>query len=166
MPLKNGYACLKGRPIGNRIATSRKPHYQVHISANGIHYRIAINVQSNDGSEVEFLVRSRFVHPITDALSPLAQGRIEVESAPDGVALDFIRVDPRFVRDNPERRPGGSHRATDGAPLVAAAGGRVVSVVDCFANDNSGRCASGGRQAGRAGTGGAASGPCPPGRTL
>ena len=91
MPLKNGYACLKGRPIGNRIATSRKPHYQVHISANGVHYRIAINVQSNDGSEVEFLVRSRFVHPITDALSPLAQGRIEVESAPDGIALDFIR---------------------------------------------------------------------------
>ena len=59
-------------------------------------------------------------------------------------ALDFIRVDPRFVHDNPERRPGGSHRATDGAPLVAAAGGRVVSVVDCFANDNSGRCAGGG----------------------
>jgi hypothetical protein len=59
-------------------------------------------------------------------------------------ALDFIRVDPRLVRGNPERRPGGSHLATDGAPLVAAAGGRVVSVVDCFANDNSGRCASGG----------------------
>jgi hypothetical protein len=57
-------------------------------------------------------------------------------------ALDFIRVDPRFVRSNPERRPGGSHRATDGGALVAAASGRVVSVVDCFANDNSGRCAS------------------------
>jgi len=59
-------------------------------------------------------------------------------------ALDFIRVDPSFVRENPERRPGGSHRATDGAELVAAAGGRVVSRVDCFANDNSGRCASSG----------------------
>jgi hypothetical protein len=59
-------------------------------------------------------------------------------------ALDFIRVDPRFVRDNPERRPGGSHRVTDGAPLVAAADGRVVSLVDCFADDNSGRCAADG----------------------
>lgn len=58
-------------------------------------------------------------------------------------ALDFVRVDPRFVRGNPQHLPGGSHSATDGAPLVAAAGGRVVSVVDCFANDNSGRCASG-----------------------
>jgi uncharacterized protein YukJ len=91
MPLSKGYACLKGRPIGNRIATSRKPHYQVHISANGVHYRIAINVQSNDGSEVEYLVRSHFLHPLTDSLSSLAQGRIEVGSAPGGIALDFIR---------------------------------------------------------------------------
>ena len=91
MPLQKGYACLKGRPIGNRIASSRKPHYQVHISANGVHYRIAINVQSSDGSEVQYLVRSHFVHPLTDALSPLAQGRNSVASQPGGVALDFIR---------------------------------------------------------------------------
>jgi len=57
-------------------------------------------------------------------------------------ALDFIRVEPRLVRANPERLPGGSHRASDGALLVAAAGGRVASVIDCFANDNSGLCAS------------------------
>jgi uncharacterized protein YukJ len=91
MPLQKGYACLKGRPIGNRIATSNKPHYQVHISANGVHYRIAVNVQSSDGSEVQYLVRSRFLHPLTDALSPLAQGRIRVASQPGGIALDFIR---------------------------------------------------------------------------
>ncbi len=91
MPLQHGYAVLKGRPIGNRLATSRKPHYQVHISANGVHYRIAINVQSNDGSEVQYLVRSRFQHPLTDGLSPLPQGRTPVASRPGGVALDFIR---------------------------------------------------------------------------
>jgi len=62
-------------------------------------------------------------------------------------ALDFIRVDPRFVGANPGRRPGGSHRATDGAPLVAAAGGRVASLVDCFTNDNRGFCANGASRA-------------------
>ncbi|HYP76245.1 MAG TPA: peptidoglycan DD-metalloendopeptidase family protein [Polyangiaceae bacterium] len=62
-------------------------------------------------------------------------------------ALDFIRVDPHLVRSNPGRRPGGSHHATEGAPLVAAASGRVVSVVDCFADDNSGRCVNGGSEA-------------------
>ena len=91
MPLSKGYACLKGRPIGNRVATGSKPHYQVHVSANGVHYRIAINVPTSAGSEVQYLVRSHFVHPITDALSGLAQGRIAVPSAPGGIALDFIR---------------------------------------------------------------------------
>jgi uncharacterized protein YukJ len=91
VPLSKGYACLKGRPIGNRIATGRKPHYQVHVSANGKSYRIAINVQSSDGSEVQYLVRSRFVHPITDSLSALAQGRTDIASKPGGIALDFIR---------------------------------------------------------------------------
>lgn len=91
MPLAKGYACLKGRPIGNRIGTHNKPHYQVHISANGVHHRIAVNVQSSDGSEVQYLARSKFVHPITDALAVLPQGRTDVPSKPGGVALDFIR---------------------------------------------------------------------------
>lgn len=55
-------------------------------------------------------------------------------------ALDFIRVDPRFVADNPARLPGGSHAASYGAAALAAAPGRVVALVDCFADDNSGRC--------------------------
>ena len=91
MPLQR-YACLKGRPIGNRLATSRKPHYQVHISANGVHYRIAINVQSSDGSEVQYVVRSRFVHPLTDDLPSLPQGLKRIHSRPGGIALDFIRA--------------------------------------------------------------------------
>jgi uncharacterized protein YukJ len=90
MALK-AYACLKGRPIGNRVGTNNKPHYQVHISANGVHYRIAVNVRSADGSEVAYLVRSRFQHPITDGLHELPQGRTPVPSRPGGLALDFIR---------------------------------------------------------------------------
>lgn len=90
MPI-HGYACLKGRPIGNRVATGKQPHYQVHVSANGVHYRIAVNVQSNDGSEVQYLVRPNFEHPITDALKALPEGRNKVPSAPGGAALDFIR---------------------------------------------------------------------------
>ena len=73
MPLKT-YSVLKGRPINNRLATGRSPHYQVLVSANGEMHRIAINVQSQDGSEVQFLVRSRFEHPITAALATLPEG--------------------------------------------------------------------------------------------
>jgi uncharacterized protein YukJ len=90
MPLNN-YAVLKGRPINNRLASGASPHYQVLVSENGTLHRIAINVRSQDGSEVEFLVRSRFEHPITDQLAALAEGLHPTPSQPDGVALDFIR---------------------------------------------------------------------------
>ena len=91
MPLKN-YAVLKGRPINNRLATGSSPHYQVLVSENGMPHRIAINVRSQDGSEVEFLVRSRFEHPITDRLAELPEGLHPAPRRPDGIALDFIRA--------------------------------------------------------------------------
>lgn len=47
-------------------------------------------------------------------------------------ALDFVRVDPALVRDNPALSPGGSHALTLGQPVVAAADGEVVARVDCF----------------------------------
>jgi uncharacterized protein YukJ len=90
MPLKN-YSVLKGRPINNRLGTGSSPHYQVLISADGTLYRIAINVRSQDGSEVQFLVRSPFEHPITELLPELPEGLREIRSEPGGIALDFIR---------------------------------------------------------------------------
>ena len=90
MPLKN-YSMLKGRPVNNRLGSGGSPHYQVLVSDGAEMYRIAINVQSSDGSEVEFLVRSRFDHPITEALTPFEPGLHRIDSAPGGVALDFIR---------------------------------------------------------------------------
>jgi len=90
MPLKN-YAVLKGRPINNRLATGASPHYQVLVSENGVLHRIAINVRSQDGSEVEFLVRSRFEHPITPEFAELKEGLHGVASQPGDVAIDYIR---------------------------------------------------------------------------
>lgn len=90
MPLKN-YAVLKGRPIHNRLGTGNSPHYQVEVSTGEELYRIAINVRSQDGSEVQYLVRPHFEHPITADLAPLDQGRHPLESKPGKLALDFIR---------------------------------------------------------------------------
>lgn len=91
MPLPNGYACLKGRVIAKRLATLREPHYQIHVFAAGKHYRVAVNVRSNDGGKVAYLVRKNFEHPITDALADLPEGCTDIESKPGGIALDFIR---------------------------------------------------------------------------
>jgi uncharacterized protein YukJ len=89
--MSRNYAVLKGRPINNRLATGASPHYQVLVAENGILHRIAVNVRSQDGSEIEFLVRSRFEHPITERLAPLPEGLHPAESKPDSVALDYIR---------------------------------------------------------------------------
>lgn len=89
MPLP--YAVLKGRPVGDRLATSRNKHYQELVSADGEQHRIAINVKSGDGSQVESLVEAPSEHPITDALTSLEQGLHRLPSAPGGTAIDFIR---------------------------------------------------------------------------
>src|ERR1700755_3123535 len=90
MPLKS-YSVLKGRPIAMRFGTGKSPHYQVHIVAANEDFRIAVNVQSADGSEVEFLVRSHFVHPITAQLAALPEARPSQLPKPNSMALDFIR---------------------------------------------------------------------------
>lgn len=90
MPLEN-YSVLKGRPINNRLATGPSPHYQILVSQNGTLHRVAVNVRSQDGSEVEFLVRSRFLHPVTGLLGDLPEGLHGAPSRPGGIALDFIR---------------------------------------------------------------------------
>ena len=91
MALKN-YSVLKGRPVNNRLGTGGSPHYQVLVSADGELHRIAVNVQSQDGSEVEFLVRAPFEHPLTDAIVALEEGVHAIASRPGGMALDFIRA--------------------------------------------------------------------------
>jgi uncharacterized protein YukJ len=88
--MKN-YSLLKGRPIHNRLGSSKSPHYQVQVSANGEMFRIAINVKSQDGSEVEFAVKAPFVHPLTDSIKEKEEGCYSVAQEPGGIALDYIR---------------------------------------------------------------------------
>lgn len=64
MPL-NAYGVLKGRPINRQLGSGANPHYQIHIVDDTTHYRIAVNVASQLApSELQFLVDSRFDHPI------------------------------------------------------------------------------------------------------
>jgi uncharacterized protein YukJ len=85
------YSVLKGRAIDQRQGSGGSPHFQILVVDDADRYRIAINVQSQDGSEVLYLVRSQFRHPITDLLHPLSPGLHKAESKPGGLALDYIR---------------------------------------------------------------------------
>lgn len=92
MPLKH-YGVLKGKAIGAKRETEPKsPHYQIHIQAGSVQYRIAVNVKSQlSPSELLFLLDDDFQHSITASLTGLPIGYTPLRSQPGGPALDFIR---------------------------------------------------------------------------
>jgi uncharacterized protein YukJ len=102
MPLKKGYAILKGHAIDGVPAKPGKDHYSVHVIDEQIDYRIAINIRSsaaNFGKDLWFYLDEDFQHPILDRLNELPLGRKVFNPGTSiqtrrqsGVALDFIRV--------------------------------------------------------------------------
>jgi uncharacterized protein YukJ len=92
MPLTQ-YGVLKGQAIdARREDGANTPHYQIHMVADGTHYRLAVNVESQESpSELLFLVNDLFSHPITTALAGLQNGFTLLPHQPSGGGLDFIR---------------------------------------------------------------------------
>jgi uncharacterized protein YukJ len=117
MPLKR-YGVLKGRAIeAKREEDQSSPHYQVHLQAGSIHYRIAVNVKSQlSPSELLFVVDADFRHPITTALPDLADEFTLLASKPGGQAVDFIRAnlfDRSDMRLLPPNLPGPDNDLSD-----------------------------------------------------
>ena len=117
MPLK-GYGVLKGKAVAaKREEGGDTPHYQVHIVSNNQHFRIAVNVKSKASpSELLFLVKDNFLHPITASLPTLALGFTKLQSKPGGQALDFIRgnlFDRLDMRILPASLPGPNNDLSD-----------------------------------------------------
>jgi uncharacterized protein YukJ len=110
------YGVLVGRPIDRRLGTGQNPHYQVHVIDDTVDYRIAVNVQSADKSEVEYLVRDHFDHPILTEVAKLGRGWHKLPSKPGGAAVDFIRAnigDPDEFVALPFNVPGADNDLND-----------------------------------------------------
>jgi len=108
MPLKH-YSVLKGRPVDLRRGSGASPHFQVLVVDDTERYRIAINVQSQDGSEVLFYVNPHFSHHMLEQLAELETGMHPVPSRPGGIALDYIRgnlFQPQQMVPLPIQTPG------------------------------------------------------------
>jgi len=90
MPIPN-YSVLKGDPTAGKVVQGNSPHYQITVQAEGGPFTIAVNIQSVDGSEVLYTVDHAFVPPDPAALLALAPGMHALDSAPGGLAIDFIR---------------------------------------------------------------------------
>ena len=104
MPLTH-YGVLKGQAIASRPGEGASPHYQVHVVAADLQWRIAVNVKSQLApSELLYVVVEDFRHPVTVGLEDLGFGYTELPRGPGGFALDFIRGN-LFLRDQMRKLP-------------------------------------------------------------
>jgi len=115
MPIPE-YAVLVGRAVDRRFATTSSNHYEIRISAAGQSYRIAVNVQSADGSEVLYATRDHFEHAMLDPLALLADGHHPLPSQPGSLAVDFVRNEHFTAADFvalPATQPGDDNDLND-----------------------------------------------------
>jgi uncharacterized protein YukJ len=117
MPLAK-YGVLVGKAVAARRENSDDtPHYQVQLRAAGTSYRIAVNVKSSVApSELLYLIKENFGHPILARLADLQEGFAALPSQPGGMALDFIRgnlFDRGEMRLLPHNVPGPDNDLSD-----------------------------------------------------
>jgi uncharacterized protein YukJ len=90
MPITN-YSVLVGDPTSGKVVTGKSTHYQITVQAQGGPFTVAVNIQSTDGSEVLYAIEENFTPPDEAGLLALPTGMTKLESAPGGLALDFVR---------------------------------------------------------------------------
>jgi len=113
MPLKS-YGVLKGRAVDRKIELeSSSPHFQVHVQADKLDFRLAINVKSVQAPfDLLYFLDDNFKHPITEQLAKLNPGFNEIQESDrkaGGIALDYIRgnlVNVTQMKPLPFNKPG------------------------------------------------------------
>lgn len=116
------YGMLVGTIRAGQEDTGASPHYEILVAAGG-DYRIAVNVQSVDGSDVIASFIETYAPPTSLDLATLAAeapGFRSVTTGPNGKGLDYLRdpglVDLQAMTPLPATGPG-----TSLAPLFDAA---------------------------------------------
>ena len=91
------YGVLVGSVKDGQIDPSgRTPHYEIWVQGNGMNYRVAVNVISQDGSEVMAYFDPDYTSPDLHKLDPAAlasgaAGFAPLTTGPNGTGLDYLR---------------------------------------------------------------------------
>jgi uncharacterized protein YukJ len=105
------YGVLKGKVVDKFRGSpgDKTPHYEIHVTASGKHYRVAVNVQSQEApSEVLYLADENFHPPHEPDLKSLS-GDFTPLGKNDSVAIDYVRsglFDPSKMKPLPANLPG------------------------------------------------------------
>jgi uncharacterized protein YukJ len=132
------YGILKGDPASGRVAfdrNGRNPHYRIFMHGGG---QIDVNIESQDGSEVLYLINTNFTPPDIDDLVALPMGTRLLPSAPGGLALDYVRETiggaPMVTRDEMQLLPIPSEGSSNQDQLKNA----VIELLDQAVQDPNG----------------------------
>jgi uncharacterized protein YukJ len=91
MPITS-YSVLRGQPTAGKVVSSKDDtHYQISVTATGGPFTVAVNTDSNDGSEVLYAILPNFTPPNPSGLLALTDGMHALPSKSGGLALDFVR---------------------------------------------------------------------------
>ena len=93
MPIHN-YSVVKGTPQNGSVQFNhqgRGPHYVVNLHAGSRRLQVAVNIESQDGSEVLYLIQDPFTPPNPQALLDLPAGQSPIASVVGGLAIDYVR---------------------------------------------------------------------------
>jgi uncharacterized protein YukJ len=112
------YGVLAGRVVESRAEGGvDSPHFQIHLLAGTEHFRIAVNVLSQESpSELLYVAVEHLAHPLLDTLASVPDGFADVPSAGGGIALDYIRgnlFDRSLLRPMPATVPGPDNDLAD-----------------------------------------------------
>ena len=91
LPISN-YRLLIGKAVFSRLGSGENPHYSIEVVDDTQQYRVAVNVQSDDHSEVEYIIFSHWDHPIKDHIQKLPFGLHQINNKKGVPALDYIRA--------------------------------------------------------------------------
>jgi len=86
------YSLLIGKAVFSRLGSGENPHYSIEVVDNTKQYRIAVNVQSDEGSDVEYVIFPNWEHPIIDYIQKMEPGLHPIENKNGMPALDYIRA--------------------------------------------------------------------------
>lgn len=128
------YGVLRGQVVATAEERDDhvSPHYQIHMSAAGEDWRVAVNVQSTDRSNgregVKLLYRiiEGFEHAVIGKVKALEEGFTRLEPKADSGALDYVRgglFDRKDMRLAPADRPGDGNDLND---MLADCLGRAI----------------------------------------
>ncbi|WP_118179485.1 DUF2278 family protein [Paraburkholderia phosphatilytica] len=102
------YGVLTGTIQDGQLDPSgASPHYEIWIKGAGVDYRAAVNVKSDEGSEVYayFDANWQLAAGLADPLANRTPGFTALQTGPNGQGLDYLRMKGLFPLDQMTQIP-------------------------------------------------------------